>query len=29
MIMSGGYQQSNGYVIADSIENLTKKFNLI
>ena len=29
MIMSGGYQQSNAEVIANSIENLITKFNLI
>jgi len=29
MLLSGGYQQSNGRVIANSIANLNKKYNLI
>lgn len=29
MLMSGGYQQSNAQIIADSIENLLTKFNLL
>ncbi len=28
MVLSGGYQKINALVIADSIENLIKKFNL-
>jgi len=28
MVLSGGYQKSNAQVIADSIENLGKKFHL-
>jgi len=29
MVLSGGYQQSNARVIADSISNLHQKFNLL
>jgi len=29
MLLSGGYQQSNAPVIADSIENLVNKFELM
>jgi histone deacetylase 11 len=29
MLMSGGYQQSNAKIIADSIGNLIKKYDLI